>query len=276
MIITSAEDFYSRLPLYEKFLVNRENEDLAFDIIYYNGAFDGYCPSCARPSTFSIPVHPFTGSSDIAATLVAMKNSFLNSLGSAESGLPKRTFRCARDKSHYALVYLRCDSTSIMKIGQYPSLRDLHIQDYDQYSRILSDEKRRELRTAVNLASHGVSIGAFIYLRRIFEDLVASALDRAVKEGFSIPENWNRSPMDEKIVLLHDFLPSFLSENKIVYGILSKGVHALEEAECASYLSVIQESIELILDERLSDYQREKRAKTLRNEVNTIHRSIKQ
>ena len=40
----------------------------------------------------------------------------------------------------------------------------------------------REFTKAIGLAANGVGIGSFVYLRRIFENLVFQAFDEAKKE----------------------------------------------------------------------------------------------
>jgi hypothetical protein len=57
----------------------------------------------------------------------------------------------------------------LMKIGQYPSLADMALPKFQAYRKILGTNRAKELRLAIGLGAHGVGIGAFVYLRRIFE-----------------------------------------------------------------------------------------------------------
>ena len=70
---------------------------------------------------------------------------------------------------------------------------------------------------------------------------------------------------------LQSRLPLFLVENRALYSILSKGVHELSEDVCMKYFEVVRTAIELILDERLA--QREKQAKldAVSTQVNELH-----
>lgn len=111
----------------------------------------------------------------------------------------------------------------------------------------------KELNTAYGLASHGVGVGSFIYLRRVFELLVEEARQLASNE-----EGWDQklfieSRMKERITLLSMHLPSFLVENAGMYSILSKGVHELTEEECLNYFPAMKAGIELILDEKVEE-----------------------
>ena len=58
-----------------------------------------------------------------------------------------------------------------------------------------------------------------------------------------------------------DEIPSFLTRNKNIYSILSKGIHELEENECLKIFPIILSSIELILNEEI-----EKKEKLIKEE----------
>lgn len=80
--------------------------------------------------------------------------------------------------------------------------------------------------------------------------------------------------MDEKISLLSEHLPSFIVENKAIYGILSKGIHELNEAECLAYFDCMRSSIELILDEKLEILARRKKEEQVKKTLNAISSKI--
>ena len=86
-----------------------------------------------------------------------------------------------------------------MKIGQYPSVADIHIGQVKQYDKVLDKSILREFTKAIGLAANGVGIGSFVYLRRIFENLVYDAFDEAKREGGLDLELFNKQRMDEKI-----------------------------------------------------------------------------
>jgi len=114
-----------------------------------------------------------------------------------------------------------------------------------------------------------VGIGAFVYLRRVFEHLIEEAHVRA-----TAGDGWNEGAylegrVVERIAFLKNELPIFLVENKSLYGILSKGVHELSEQECLGAFDVVTLGIELILDDEL-------RAKERRAKIDLAKRSITQ
>ena len=60
-----------------------------------------------------------------------------------------------------------------------------------------------------------------------------------------------------------DQLPGFLTENKQIYGVLSKGVHELDEKICVEYFGLLKNAIEIILDEQIEiDARNRKRKET--------------
>jgi hypothetical protein len=104
--------------------------------------------------------------------------------------------------------------TWMQKVGQYPSVADLYSAKIKRYRKVLSPGDYRELSRAVGLAAHGIGIGAFVYLRRIFERLIEEAHQIACHDPTWDEEGFLRSHMTEKITLLASYLPGFLIENK--------------------------------------------------------------
>ena len=63
------------------------------------------------------------------------------------------------------------DKTLVLtKVGQYPSLADMQNFELRKYQKVLK-ENYRELTKAVGLFASGIGIGAFVYLRRVYEQL---------------------------------------------------------------------------------------------------------
>ena len=176
-------------------------------------------------------------------------------------------FGCSRNKGHEATFVVKVGEDFICKIGQYPSLADLQLEELKKYRKVLGSQYT-EFTKAVGLNAHGIGVGAFVYLRRIFERLV----DEAAKNKQQTDESWNidqwRSRRaDEKIKDLASFLPEFLVENASLYGILRKGIHELGEDECLSYFNVVKAGIECILDEMLAKEAERERRKAVSKDI---------
>ena len=211
----------------------------------YSGPLDVYCLGCADRSVF---------------------RDFSSRGGGA--GLPVETavepfqykhFACARNQGHrlYFAFFVDRDAWTITKVGQLPSLADLSSGDTEKYRAALGDPSLyAELRRAIGLVSHGIGVGSFVYLRRVFEALLERAHLKAKNEAGWDEGAYLAHRTDEKIQTLRAFLPSFLVENRAMHGILSKGVHELGEDECLAYFPVVRAGIELILDEVLAEKEK--------------------
>ena len=178
-------------------------------------------------------------------------------------------FSCTRNSEprgeHTLSFFFKVRNCEIMKIGQWPSVADLESHDIEKYRKLLGKDRHFEFKRSVGLASHGVGIGAFVYLRRIFESLIEEAYQKAPTLTEDNKQQFFASRMDEKILLLKDNLPAFLVENRRLYSILSKGIHSLSENECLKYFDTIRVGIELILDQKIEQQERQdKEAKTRR------------
>lgn len=156
-------------------------------------------------------------------------------------------FVCAMDKSHHVDYIVRTDGNTMIKIGQYPSVADMEFPKLKEYDKVLTEEDRREMGTAIGLYASGVGVGSYVYLRRILERILSQAREKA---GDSIDvEIFNRSKVKEKIGMLKDYLPPFLTSNKTLYGVVSKGIHELSEKDCILYFPVVRDCIFMILDQ---------------------------
>ena len=185
------------------------------------------------------------------------------------TGCQKQSFSC------WVRISLTPESW-MQKVGQYPSVADLHSAQIKRHRKVLSPEGYRELNRAVGLAAHGVGIGAFVYLRRIFERLIEEAHQIARNDSAWDEERFLRSRMPEKIVLLASHLPDFLVENKSLYSILSKGLHDLSEDECLQFFSVTLLGIELILQERIATKEKNEKIEQVTKDIALLTQKIKE
>jgi succinate dehydrogenase/fumarate reductase flavoprotein subunit len=81
--------------------------------------------------------------------------------------------------------------------------------------------------------------------------------------------------MDEKIDLLHNYLPSFLVENKSMYSILSLGIHELDEKTCLANFDTLRVAIEIILDEKLDEFRKQEKIKAAKKKLEALKGDIK-
>ena len=133
-----------------------------------------------------------------------------------------------------------------------------------------------ELVTAITIANNGVGIGSYVYLRRIFEGIVFEEAKKAIKDGVVSEEDFNKKKMDEKIIAIKDYLPAFLYDNhSALYGILSLGIHQLDEEGCLGFYPVLYDCIILVLEDRLAQKKKEEMTKKAVAALNKIASAIK-
>ncbi|MEB4861012.1 hypothetical protein [Priestia megaterium] len=75
--------------------------------------------------------------------------------------------------------------------------------------------------------------------------------------------------MIERIKLLKDYLPKFILNNASLYGILSKGVHELDETTCLKLFPMMKAAIEIILDEKIYKKEQEEKLKNVSQYIHT-------
>lgn len=182
-------------------------------------------------------------------------------------------FVCSMNEDHHLDYIVLTTDTSMMKIGQYPSVADMTFPKLDAYKHVISKEDRKELGTAIGLFASGVGAGSYVYLRRILERIIYKAKETA---GDTVnDEKFEQAKMAERIKMLEGYLPETLTKNTIIYGILSKGIHELSEEECLRYFPVVKECIYQILGMWESERKKQAEEAGLNKALNAITTSIK-
>lgn len=267
MIELSPEYVFFKMPLYSPVIITEENfRDFEHILIFSQGhngnAVEGNNPFLGnKPTTFVGYGHPGGEHMDYVLKY---------------GGLRGTSIRCVRD-GHVLTYYFHFDreTSKFMKVGQFPSVADFQIQDIKKYKNLLTKEKLREFAKAIGLAANGVGIGSFVYLRRIFEDLISEAYSLALKDQKIDADSFVKERMDKKIVVLKDYLPEFLFQNRSLYSILSVGIHSLSEEDCLMHFDAVKVGIELILDEKLEQLNKAKKLKEANQKIEAITQKIK-
>lgn len=241
--LSSPKQLHLQMPLYlDISRTNGKIDQKIYNLLRYSGTIDAYCIWCNSESIF-----------DAKEYFQYEYNTVQWRYG---PDFIRSSYECTRNRGHRYYIYFRHTEQSIVKIGQYPSIADFQIPQAEKYRTILGEDRYKELTKAIGLAAHGVGIGSFVYLRRVFEKLIEDAHKEAATKKFSEKKYLN-STMKDKIKMLKKYLPEFLVENSILYGILSKGIHELDESECLKFFDTIRIGIEQILDEKLNQQEKE-------------------
>lgn len=231
----TPEEFYISYPLYETVHFDDSQSEQGWLVKYFRGTIDTYCPWCGSHSIFSCT--PQTTQSDREAWV--------------KDHMFAIYLKCSRSSDHQLYFLFRVEGRGMQKVGQFPSLADLNLFDVKKYASVLDKDFFKEFTRAIGLAAHGIGVGSFVYLRRIFESLIELARQESSLDANWSQEAYTKARMSEKIQLLASKLPDFLVDNRTMYGILSKGIHELTEDECLKAFPVVKVGIEIILDAKL-------------------------
>jgi hypothetical protein len=246
--------FYIELPLYEEVTFPPEETERGWLVKYSDAALDAFCSECGAHSVFN----------RVLQSINLTKDAWLY------DPLFEVKFLCSRNKKHSLYFLFKVEGRTMQKIGQCPSLAALNLYDIKKYRSTLDKNTFQELTKAIGLAAHGVGVGSFVYLRRIFEGLVEEAHMSASTDAGWDDTTYLKARMDDKIKLLSRLLPVFLVENRSVYGILSKGIHELSEKECLKAFPVVKIAIEIILDAKLEKEEREKKLAAAKKSIQDL------
>ena len=268
----SAPSYHDLLlgeSLYTTRTIDKEWEDWLHRLWFGKFQFDAHCVGCKKPSTFR------TDDGDPTATVEA----------AMLPGIHSRTLNCQRYGHQYAFFFnialnfpdlppgekLKVEDVtkSLTKIGQIPSIQDVAGADLRPFRSVLENDDYVELNKATGLFSHGIGIGSFVYLRRIFERMIVSHKNDFESANGPV-QNWDALRMDERINVLRTELPRALVDNRATYGILSKGIHELSEKQCLLFFPVVRSAIIRMLQQTLDARQQRLREEELQKELNRI------
>ncbi len=255
--LESPKALHLEAPLYREFdLSIKEIEQKIRKIMSYSATIDAYCIWCGKESVFDMQEYYDKGYA-------------------ISHGFKRVSCRCTRDHNHvYYIYYLRVDNF-LLKIGQWPSVADFQIPQAEKYRKIIGGEEYKEFTKGIGLSAHGVGIGSFVYLRRVFENLIEEARTKVQEDGSGFDnEVYLKARMNDKILMVKKYLPEFLVENRNLYSILSKGIHDLTEKECLDYFETMKIGIEQILDEKIIQKDKIEKAIKAKEAIQKIHSNI--
>lgn len=269
----SIQSLCLEYTLYAGVQLNPERDaEFLYSLKFKEQQFDAHCVYCGKGSTFR--TFPDRMPGDVAelqkfAVTNRPSKDALRRL-KLEGGQFALHLLCARRPEHLYSYFFAYDETQgiLTKLGQTPSLEDVAGADIERYRKILGPEFA-ELRRATGLFAHGIGIGSFVYLRRIFEALVEKARIASDPTGEREAE-LKAMRMSERIAELASFLPPAVIKYKDAYGILSKGLHELTEAECRRHFPVIRAAVIMMLEQQYEAAEKAKMTAELDRAVSAI------
>lgn len=258
----SIQELVAQTSLYKSFEFGDELIDIVYRLRGTSYNLDCFCPYCGKESTFYHVINKTVKSRNGSKYWELTGDSMCSVLQNYNF---MEKLYCSRVYSHEIIVSFYATNGQLVKIGQFPSIADIESGEIIKYQKVLEKPYYNELSKAIGLKSHGIGVGSFVYLRRIFEKLLEDAHAKMQTMETWDEESYVRSRVDEKINMLAPELPEFLVENRSLYGILSKEIHELSEQECLEYFDVVKTSIEIILDEYMQKREQEKKEKNENN-----------
>jgi len=169
---------------------------------------------------------------------------------------------CMRKQHFYSYVLYRQDNV-LQKIGQKPSMADIAHGELKSVPGI-NNADRKELGRALGLFAHDTPLGAFVYLRRVFERMIERAREHHKERTGSDIDGWRDLRMGDRIRALGDTLPQEISANSGVFGLLSKGIHELSDEDAETLFPLVK----AVIFQMLSDEERHRQAIKARENTN--------
>lgn len=278
--IMNSEKVFINLPLYEKVELEVDSTEnkistgkILSQAFLSNGeTIDIYCPMCKRESVFDRGRLMSGAGTGLGRTY---KDPYLELVESLQKTPKVIYLYCKRDSNHTLSFIYKIEDSNFIKVGQYPAIADLQLPIKDSTKKYLRQiDKLTEFNRAIGLISHGIGIGSFVYLRRIFEKIISIKVEEKVQnEG--IEEDKIPLKIEDKIFFLRGIIPDFIIGNRKIYSILSVGIHELSEEECKNYFQIIKQGIEIICEEILQHEERIQNIKKFETELNEVHKKIK-
>ncbi|CAG0966078.1 hypothetical protein MTYP_00998 [Methylophilaceae bacterium] len=267
-------DWLLKLPLYEKIDIGSENQKVAESILLFEKTFDAYCPFCRLDSTFKthVPEDVMKKYKQYSALMpLSNPGDVSKNFSIWDTRNIQKSAQCTRDP-HELRYFFTIDDSSLIKIGQHPPLAEHALAETTELSQALSRTQLNELNTAIKLASHGVGVGSYVYLRRVFESLINQAHQTA-----SLNQGWNEGQynalsMKDRIQLLSPHLPEFVVQTPQLYGLFGKALHELTDDECLANFDVLKNGIFAIAEERLIQLSRLKRMDEVKKAIAKLGR----
>lgn len=162
------------------------------------------------------------------------------------------------------IILEKIDEIHYKKIGQNIESTKLDPSIKNEIINQLDDNLKQLYYNALKSRNNNLNIGAFNYLRRIFESLIKEAKKKSERD-FSDKNVKEQIKILVKDNLLNDI---FIDEGfNSLYKYISEGVHNLTEEECSEQFELLNEAIITILEDELNRKNQEKRRKRIASKL---------
>lgn len=260
------EEFITKMPPYAKAYLDEQ------DIINLSNMstskVEEHCMNCDKEQTF---IYHKGNSSDMTELNGEINGILLgyipndNAKSHVQDPITDSAYEIYKDLDYYCAkcgerheYFFTSDRKYIMKVGQNPSFSDLQGKEINKYKNLIS-KYFIEFKSSLSCYAQKKGIAAFVYLRRILEDIIEKKYKKLFPE-----EETNIKFVDKfsKVQEVEKIIPTELESVKDhLYSVLSKGIHEYDEQECLEIYEIVKFVIEEILDKQLEEKKREEKIK---------------
>lgn len=183
-------------------------------------------------------------------------------------------FNCANNYDHKYIMLVSLESNNgsfiLTKVGQSPSMLDIHGFDFDKYKKQLirinayEDYKKADLSNADHFY-----VGAYAYLRRIFEKMINKYI---IDNDIEICDDHMETKIDKTKQFFDPRVQKLL---KNLYGILSISIHELDENESKDYYNYLKAIIDIQLEYEYTEDEKDNQSRELNSIIDKIKAGIK-
>lgn len=291
------------LDIGESIEITENNPETIFNFIIDRSAYDHYCNNCNRIKTFiqsqkqSVIVDGTFNNNDainmynpkLNDKVITYEKSDYSSLSSNSSSITiyeinSRFFifkklECPTCDEKLTIIFLY-EKNCITKVYQSfisDIIKDEDIQQFKKM-KLLNEDDLKELNNANKCKKLGMNIASFVYMRRIFENMLQRIYE-AHQSEVTIKDPSKKFTdlfVKDKVKLLKPYLPILMNEevssDKYIklYKLLSEGIHKLNEDICESLYNIIKELLLMILEKEMQEKKNKKNLTELETSFNKI------
>lgn len=291
------------LDIGESIEITENNAETIFNFIIDRSAYDHYCNNCNRVKTFiqsqkqSVIVDgTFNDNHAINMynpklndKVITYEKSDYSSLSNNSSSITiyeinSRFFifkklECPTCDEKLTMIFLY-EKNCIAKVYQSfisDIIKDEDIQQFKKM-KLLNEDDLKELNNANKCKKLGMNIASFVYMRRIFENMLQRIYE-AHQSEVTIKDSSKEFTdlfVKDKVKLLKPYLPILMNEDVSadkyikLYKLLSEGIHKLNEDICESLYNIIKELLLMILEKEMQEKKNRKNLTELETSFNKI------
>ena len=286
------------LDIGESIEITENNAETIFNFIIDRSAYDHYCNNCNRIKTFiqsqkqSVIVDGTFNDNhainmynpNLNDKVITYEKSNYSSLSNNSSTITiydinSRFFifkklECPTCDEKLTMIFLY-EKNCIAKVYQSfisDIIKDEDIQQFKKM-KLLNEDDLKELNNANKCKKLGMNIASFVYMRRIFENMLQRIYE-AHQSEVTIKDI--DLFVKDKVKLLKPYLPILMNEevssDKYIklYKLLSEGIHKLNEDICESLYNIIKELLLMILEKEMQEKKNRKNLTELETSFNKI------